>query len=69
MSDQTRKKLKETFRDFMWKGAGKGMVRWEILSMKEEEGGVRLRDPLCALDAAKIRMFVDLMTKEDQNVC
>jgi len=66
MSDQTRKKLKETFRDFMWKGAGKGMVRWEILSMKEEEGGVRLRDPLCALDAAKIRMFVDLMTKERQ---
>jgi hypothetical protein len=66
MSDQTRKKLKETFRDFMWKGAGKGMVRWEILSMKEEEGGVRLRDPLCALDAAKIRMFVDLMTKDRQ---
>ena len=25
-----------------------------------------LRDPLCALDAAKIRMFVDLMTKDRQ---
>jgi hypothetical protein len=66
MSDQIRKKLKEKFKDFMWKEAGKGMVRWEILPMKEEEGGVGLRDPICALDAAKIRMFVDLMTKDRQ---
>jgi hypothetical protein len=61
-----RKKLKERFRAFMWKGAGKGMVRWEVLLMKEEEGGVGLREPVCALDAAKIRMLVGLMTKDRQ---
>ena len=43
MSAQVRKNLKEKFRAFMWKGAGKGMVRWEVLLMGEEEGGVGLR--------------------------
>ena len=51
MSAQVRKNLKEKFRAFMWKGAGKGMVIWEVL---------------LALDAAKIRMLVSLMTKDRQ---
>jgi hypothetical protein len=66
MSEQVRKRLKERFKDFMWKEAGKGMVRWEILLMREEEGGVGLREPICALDAAKIRMLVGLMIKDRQ---
>jgi len=66
LSTQVRKKLKEKVRAFIWKGAGRGMVRWEILMMGEEEGGVGLRDPVCALDAAKIRMLVSLMTKDRQ---
>ena len=48
MSAQVRKNLKEKFRAFMWKGAGKGMVRWEALLMGEEEGGVGLRARLRA---------------------
>ena len=48
MSAQVRKNLKEKFRAFMWKGAGKGMVRWEVLLMGEEEGGVGLRARLRA---------------------
>ena len=60
LNTQVRKKLKERFRAFMWKGAGKGKVRWEVLLLKEKQGGVGLRDPVCALDAAKIRMFVGL---------
>jgi hypothetical protein len=66
LSAQTRKRLKEKFKDFIWKGARKGMVRWEVLLLGEEEGGVGLREPICALDAAKIRMFVGLMTKDRQ---
>ena len=66
LSAQVRKQLKEKFRSFMWKESKRGMVRWEILMMGEEEGGVGLRDPICALDAAKIRMLVALMTKDRQ---
>jgi hypothetical protein len=66
LSAQVRKKLKEKFRAFIWKDAKRGMVRWEILMMGEEEGGVGLREPVCALDAAKIRMLVALMSKDRQ---
>ena len=34
--------------------------------MKAEDGGEGLREPLCALDADKIRMLVSLMTKDRQ---
>ena len=61
-----RKKLKEKFKAFMWNEASRGMVRWEVLLLKEEEGGVGLREPICALDAAKIRMLVSLMIKDRQ---
>ena len=37
-----------------------------MLVKKEEEGGIGLRDPWCAIDAAKIRIFVNLMTKDRQ---
>ena len=40
MSAQVRKNLKEKFRTFMWKGAGKRMVRWEVLLIGEEEACV-----------------------------
>ena len=50
----------------MWKGKERGMVRWEVLMMKQEEGGVGLREPLSALDAAKMRMLGNLMTKDRQ---
>ena len=33
---------------------------------KEEEGGVGLREPLCAPDADKMRMLVGLLTKDRQ---
>ena len=66
LSAQVRKRLKEKFRAFIWKGAERGKVRWEILVMGEEEGGVGLREPVCALDAAKIRMLVALMVKDRQ---
>jgi len=66
MSTQVRKKLKEKFKAFMWNEASRGMVRWEVLLLKEEEGGVGLREPICALDAAKIRMLVSLMIKDRQ---
>jgi hypothetical protein len=66
LSAQMRKRLKEKFRAFVWKGARRGMVRWEVLLKKEEEGGAGLREPICALDAAKIRMFTALMTKDRQ---
>ena len=65
MSAQMRKRLKEKFRAFVWKGARRGM-RWEVLLKREEEGGAGLREPICALDAAKIRMFAALMTKDRQ---
>jgi hypothetical protein len=66
LSQQVRKQLKEKFRAFIWKGAERGKVRWEVLLMEEEEGGVGLREPICALDAAKIRMLVGLLVKERQ---
>ena len=66
LSLQVRKKLKEKFRSFIWKGSERGKVRWEVLLMREEEGGVGLRDPVCALDAAKIRMLVGLLVKDRQ---
>ena len=67
LNEQTRKKVKEKFRAFIWKGEERrGKVRWEVLMMKQEEGGVGLRDPLCAMDADKIRMFVSMMTKNRQ---
>ncbi len=34
--------------------------------VKKEEGGIGLTDPLCAIDAAKMRIFVNLMTKDRQ---
>ena len=67
LSPQIRKEITEKFKAFIWKGEAKrGKVRWEILVRKEEEGGVGLREPNCALDAAKISMFVNLMTKDRQ---
>ena len=48
MSAQVRKNLKEKFRAFMRKGAGKGMMRWDVLLMGEEDGGVGLRARLRA---------------------
>jgi hypothetical protein len=66
LSAQVRKRLKEKFRAFIWKGSERGKVRWEVLLMGEEEGGVGLRDPVCALDAAKIRMLTALLTKDRQ---
>jgi hypothetical protein len=48
----------------MWKEAGKGMVRWEY-SDERRRGGVGLREPICALDAA-IRI-VGLMIKIDNH--
>ena len=66
LSQQVRKTLKEKVRAFFWKGAATGKVKWEVLLQDEEEGGVGLRDPLCALDAAKVRMLVSLMTKDRQ---
>ena len=67
ISTAMRKKLKEKFRAFIWKGEDRrAKVRWEVLVKKEEEGGIGLRDPLCAIDAAKMRIFVNLMTKDRQ---
>ena len=67
LSPQIRKAITEKFKAFIWKGEAKrGKVRWEVLMRKEEEGGVGLRDPVCALDAAKINILVNLMTKDRQ---
>ena len=67
LSPSLRKKIQEEFRAFMWKGGEKrARTKWEVLVQEEKEGGVGLRDPLCMLDAAKIRMIVSLLTKDRQ---
>jgi hypothetical protein len=55
----------EKFRAFIWKGK-KAKVRWEVLVKKTEEGGVGLRDPMCVIDAGKIRTLINLITKDRQ---
>ena len=51
----------------MWKGGEKkARVKWAVLVLAEEEGGIGLKDPICALDAAKMRMFITLATKDRQ---
>ena len=67
LSPSRRKKIQEAFRSFMWKGAEKkSRVKWEVLVQGEEEGGVGLKDPLCVLDAAKVRMIISLATRDRQ---
>ena len=67
ISTQMRKQIKESFRVFMWKGEERrGAVRWEMLVKPEGEGGVGMREPLCSLDADKMRMLIALMTNDRQ---
>ena len=46
LNNRTRKKIKEKFRAFIWKGVEKrGKVKWEVLVKKEEEGGWGYKSP------------------------
>ena len=67
LSNNMKKKILKDFKSFMWKGKEKkARVKWEIMVRKEDEGGVGVRDPNCALDASKIRMLKRLMTRDRQ---
>lgn len=65
LSQTLRKNLKNKIREFMW-NEGKPKVRWEILLLPEDQGGLGLKDPECMLDAAKITIFKNLFTKTRQ---
>ena len=65
ISKTMRRKIMEKFRAFIWKGK-KAKVRWGVLVEKTEEGGVGLRDPMCVIDAGKIRTLINLITKDRQ---
>ena len=51
-----RKRIKNVMRNFMWND-GKKQVRWEIMTRREEDGGVGVIDPDCMIDATKIMIL------------
>ena len=67
LSQAMKKKILGAFKAFMWKGEGKkARLRWEVMVQPIEEGGSGVKDPICALDASKMRILIRLMTRNRQ---
>jgi hypothetical protein len=65
ISADLKEKMKTKAREFIWKH-GRPYVKYETLIRTREEGGIGLKDPGCALDAAKIRILKNMRTKSEQ---
>ena len=64
LSPEMKKKTTEIIKDFFWNGK-RPKVRWEVIVRNEEQGGVRLRDPSCDFDAAKIKIIKNLIRRPE----
>lgn len=51
-----RKRIKKVIKEFIWK-KGKERVRWEVMTRRQEEGGIGVIDPDCMIDATKIMIL------------
>jgi hypothetical protein len=60
-----RKRIKKVIRAFIWK-QGKERVRWEIMTRREEDGGIGVIDPDCMIDATKIMLLKRWNNKNKQ---
>jgi hypothetical protein len=67
ISKRVKKKIMDAFKAFVWKGKEKrARVRWEVMIKGVDEGGIGVKDPIIALDSAKVSMLVRLMTRDRQ---
>ena len=66
MSERMRRRVRDVFRSFMWRGRERAGRRWEVLVKPIKKGGLGIKDPMCAIDAEKIKMIKDLQKKDRQ---
>ena len=67
LSQTMKKKILEEFKTFVWKGKGKrARVKWQVMVREPKKGGIGIKDPICELDASKIRMLIRLLTRNRQ---
>ena len=61
------KKILKKIKEFLWGGNNKkARVKQEIMIKNPEEGGIGIRDPIIALDAATINMLKKSITRDRQ---
>ena len=66
MSERMRRRVRDVFRSFMWRGRERAGRRWEVLVKPIKKGGLGIKDPMCAIDAEKIKIIKDLQKKDRQ---
>jgi exonuclease III len=62
---EMRKRIKRVIKEFIWK-KGKERVKWEIMTRREEDGGIGVIDPDCMIDATKIMLLKRWNNKNKQ---